>query len=162
MMIRKHLVTYWAGENMHSLQSPLPWIKGLKWGEYVGSPCTPDPVVCFSQPHGERFGSLLALPTRAICGLSHKFCLMMIYSKEQGRNPLSRLPVLSSLVFCWFHKLHTARGSAGVRSMHSTDIQWSAILSWGYADNILRLKSKQSEPPINFIQCSQLHQVGPQ
>ncbi|XP_075875083.1 lysosomal-trafficking regulator isoform X4 [Nelusetta ayraudi] len=110
--------------------SPLPWIKGLKWGEYVGSPCTPDPVVCFSQPHGERFGSLLALPTRAICGLSHKFCLMMIYSKEQG-----------------------------VRSMHSTDIQWSAILSWGYADNILRLKSKQSEPPINFIQCSQLHQV---
>uniref|UniRef100_A0A668AYI8 Lysosomal trafficking regulator n=1 Tax=Myripristis murdjan TaxID=586833 RepID=A0A668AYI8_9TELE len=110
--------------------SPLPWIKGLKWGEYVGSPSAPDPVVCFSQPHGERFGSLLALPTRAICGLSRKFCLMMIYSKEQG-----------------------------VRSMHSTDIQWSAILSWGYADNMLRLKSKQSEPPINFIQCSQLHQV---
>lgn len=67
-----------------SSQSPLPWIKGLKWGEYVGSPSTPDPVVCFSQPHGERFGSLLALPTRAICGLSRKFCLMMIYSKEQG------------------------------------------------------------------------------
>uniref|UniRef100_A0A8C9VAR7 Lysosomal trafficking regulator n=1 Tax=Scleropages formosus TaxID=113540 RepID=A0A8C9VAR7_SCLFO len=110
--------------------SPLPWIKGLKWGEYVGSPSAPDPVVCFSQPHGEAFGSLLALPTRAICGLSRKFCLMMIYSKEQG-----------------------------VRSMHSTDIQWSAILSWGYADNMLRLKSKQSEPPINFIQCSQLHQV---
>lgn len=110
--------------------SPLPWIRGLKWGEYVGSPSAPDPVVCFSQPHGERFGSLLALPTRAICGLSRKFCLMMIYSKEQG-----------------------------VRSMHSTDIQWSAILSWGYADNILRLKSKQSEPPTNFIQCSQLHQV---
>uniref|UniRef100_A0A8C4XEE4 Lysosomal trafficking regulator n=1 Tax=Erpetoichthys calabaricus TaxID=27687 RepID=A0A8C4XEE4_ERPCA len=110
--------------------SPLPWIKGLKWGEYVGSPSAPDPIVCFSQPHGERFGSLLALPTRAICGLSRKFCLMMIYSKEQG-----------------------------VRSMHSTDIQWSAILSWGYADNILRLKSKQSEPPVNFIQCSQLFQV---
>uniref|UniRef100_A0A3B3DVL9 Lysosomal trafficking regulator n=1 Tax=Oryzias melastigma TaxID=30732 RepID=A0A3B3DVL9_ORYME len=110
--------------------SPLPWIKGLKWGEFVGSPSAPDPVVCFSQPHGERFGSLLALPTRAICGLSRQFCLMMIYSKEQ------------------------------VRSMHSTDIQWSAILSWGYADNILRLKSKQSEPPINFIQCSQLHQVS--
>lgn len=110
--------------------SPLSWIKGLKWGEYVGSPSAPDPVVCFSQPHGERFGSLLALPTRAICGLSRKFCLMMIYSKEQG-----------------------------VRSMHSTDIQWSAILSWGYSDNMLRLKSKQSEPPINFIQCSPLHQV---
>uniref|UniRef100_A0A8K9V7C1 Lysosomal trafficking regulator n=1 Tax=Oncorhynchus mykiss TaxID=8022 RepID=A0A8K9V7C1_ONCMY len=110
--------------------SPLSWIKGLKWGEYVGSPSSPDPAVCFSQPHGERFGSLLALPTRAICGLSRNFCLMMIYSKEQG-----------------------------VRSMHSTDIQWSAILSWGYADNMLRLKSKQSEPPINFIQCSPLHQV---
>ncbi|EHB18353.1 Lysosomal-trafficking regulator [Heterocephalus glaber] len=43
--------------------------------------------------------------------------------------------------------------------MNSTAIQWSAILSWGYADNILRLKSKQSEPPVNFIQSSQQHQV---
>ncbi|XP_021071161.1 lysosomal-trafficking regulator isoform X2 [Mus pahari] len=110
--------------------SPLSWIKGLKWGEYVGSPSAPVPVVCFSQPHGERFGSLQALPTRAICGLSRNFCLLMTYSKEQG-----------------------------VRSMNNTDIQWSAILSWGYADNILRLKSKQSEPPINFIQSSQQHQV---
>ncbi|KAM9212392.1 lysosomal-trafficking regulator isoform 2-T2 [Dugong dugon] len=110
--------------------SPLSWIKGLKWGEYVGSPSAPVPVVCFSQPHGERFGSLEALPTRAICGLSRNFCLLMTYSKEQG-----------------------------VRSMNSTDIQWSAILSWGYADNILRLKSKQSEPPINFIQSSQQYQV---
>ncbi|XP_023556628.1 lysosomal-trafficking regulator [Octodon degus] len=110
--------------------SPLSWIKGLKWGEYVGSPSAPVPVVCFSQPHGERFGSLQALPTRAICGLSRNFCLLMTYSKEQG-----------------------------VRSMNSTDIQWSAILSWGYADNILRLKSKQSEPPVNFIQSSQQHQV---
>ncbi|KAM4040946.1 lysosomal-trafficking regulator isoform 3-T3 [Anomaloglossus baeobatrachus] len=110
--------------------SPLPWIRGLKWGEYVGSPSAPDPTVCFSQPHGEIFGSLHALPTRAICGLSRKFCLMMSYSKKQG-----------------------------VRSMHSTDIQWSAILSWGYPDNILRLKSQQSEPPVNFIQCSELHEV---
>ncbi|XP_036091506.1 lysosomal-trafficking regulator isoform X4 [Rousettus aegyptiacus] len=110
--------------------SPLPWIRGLKWGEYVGSPSAPMPVVCFSQPHGERFGSLQALPTRAICGLSRNFCLLMTYSKEQG-----------------------------VRSMNSTDIQWSAILSWGYADNILRLKSKQSEPPVNFIQSSQQYQV---
>ncbi|XP_053461184.1 lysosomal-trafficking regulator isoform X1 [Nycticebus coucang] len=113
-----------------SYPSPLSWIKGLKWGEYVGSPSAPVPVVCFSQPHGERFGSLQALPTRAICGLSRNFCLLMTYSKEQG-----------------------------VRSMNSTDIQWSAILSWGYADNILRLKSKQSEPPINFIQSSQQYQV---
>nr|XP_002717388.2 lysosomal-trafficking regulator isoform X3 [Oryctolagus cuniculus] len=110
--------------------SPLSWIKGLKWGEYVGSPSAPVPVICFSQPHGERFGSLQALPTKAICGLSRNFCLLMTYSKEQG-----------------------------VRSMNSTDIQWSAILSWGYADNILRLKSKQSEPPINFIQSSQQYQV---
>lgn len=43
--------------------------------------------------------------------------------------------------------------------MNSTDIQWSAILSWGYADNVLRLKSKQSEPPVNFIQSSQQYQV---
>lgn len=56
----------------------------MKWGEYVGSPSAPVPVVCFSQPHGERFGSLQALPTRAICGLSRNFCLLMTYNKEQG------------------------------------------------------------------------------
>ncbi|KAF5922014.1 hypothetical protein HPG69_015464 [Diceros bicornis minor] len=66
--------------------SPLSWIKGLKWGEYVGSPSAPVPVVCFSQPHGERFGSLQALPTRTICGLSRNFCLLMTYSKEQGKG----------------------------------------------------------------------------
>ncbi|KAJ8248339.1 hypothetical protein GJAV_G00240950 [Gymnothorax javanicus] len=115
-------------ESLH--MDPLPWVKGLKWGEYVGSPSAPDPVVCFSKPHGEHLASLLALPTRAVCGLSLNFCLMMIYSKEQG-----------------------------VQSMHSTAIQWSAILSWGYADNILRLKSKEGEPPVNFIQSSHLHQV---
>lgn len=83
--VGSHVAATTAHLSCASSQSPLPWIKGLKWGEYVGSPSTPDPVVCFSQPHGERFGSLLALPTRAICGLSRKFCLMMIYSKEQGR-----------------------------------------------------------------------------
>src|SRR4029434_6413001 len=71
-------------------QSPLPWVKGLKWGEYVGSPSAPDPVVRVRQPHGERFGSLLALPTRAICGLSRKFCLLMIHSKEQGETHTHR------------------------------------------------------------------------
>ena len=81
-----YVFVFYVESSTLCLQSPLPWIKGLKWGEYVGSPSAPDPVVCFSQPHGERFGSLLALPTRAICGLSRKFCLMMIYSKEQGEG----------------------------------------------------------------------------
>ncbi|MBN3312843.1 LYST regulator, partial [Atractosteus spatula] len=144
--------------------SPLPWIKGLKWGEYVGSPSAPDPVVCFSQPHGERFGSLLALPTRAICGLSRKFCLMMIYSKEQGKSPArghDPSAVGTGPALLWQSDLLPLAIvlHPRVRSMHSTDIQWSAILSWGYSDNMLRLKSKQSEPPVNFIQCSQLHQV---
>uniref|UniRef100_A0A8C4N483 BEACH domain-containing protein n=1 Tax=Eptatretus burgeri TaxID=7764 RepID=A0A8C4N483_EPTBU len=111
-----------------SVPSPLPWIRGLKWGEYVGSPSCPDPVVCFSQAHpGQSFGCLLPLPTRAICGLAQNFCLLMTYSKEQG-----------------------------VRTMHSTDIQWSAILSWGYVDNSLRLKSKQTGPALSVVQCDQV------
>lgn len=52
----------------------------------MGSPSAPVPVVCFSQPHGERLGSLQALPTRAICGLSQNFCLLVTYSKEQGKR----------------------------------------------------------------------------
>lgn len=62
-------------------------------------------------------------------------------------------------MMCLVQDLNTFIIVSGVRSMHSTDIQWSAILSWGYADNILRLKSKQSEPPVNFIQSSHFHQV---
>uniref|UniRef100_UPI00358EB0E6 lysosomal-trafficking regulator-like isoform X2 n=1 Tax=Myxine glutinosa TaxID=7769 RepID=UPI00358EB0E6 len=111
--------------------SPLPWIRGLKWGEYVGSPSCPDPVVCFSQAHpGQTFGCLLPLPTRTICGLAQNFCLLMTYSKEQG-----------------------------VRTMHSTDIQWSAILSWGYVDNSLRLKSKQTGPALILVQCDSADEV---
>ena len=43
--------------------------------------------------------------------------------------------------------------------MHSTDIQWSAILSWGYVDNSLRLKSKQTGPALSVVQCDAADEV---
>lgn len=70
---------------------------------------------------------------------------------------LQPVPCVSGL---WAQSLSLTLPPPGVRSMNSTDIQWSAILSWGYADNILRLKSKQSEPPVNFIQSSPQYEVS--
>lgn len=45
----------------------------------------------------------------------------------------------------------------GINSMQVVNIRWSAVLTWGYPDGILRLKHRQKQPSINLIQ-SEAHQ----
>ena len=60
-------------------------VKGLKWGNYVGSPDYPDPVVTWTKGHpGEVVASLVALPTGEVFGLGPDSCLLVMYSKEKG------------------------------------------------------------------------------
>jgi len=63
---------------------PLRNISGLKWGNYVGSPDWPDPVLSWLQPHGSAVSSLVALPTGEVFGLGPNSCLIVMYSKEKG------------------------------------------------------------------------------
>ncbi|KAI8477728.1 hypothetical protein Bbelb_445390, partial [Branchiostoma belcheri] len=116
--------------DIKSVRSPLPQVEGLKWGNYVGSPVCPAPAVSWRQDHGAVVSSLVGLPTGEVCGLAPNFCLLVMYSKEKG-----------------------------VSAMNHTDILWSAILSWGHPDGIMRLKSRQSEPASNFFLCPPNDQV---
>uniref|UniRef100_A0A8C2J1I4 Lysosomal trafficking regulator n=1 Tax=Cyprinus carpio TaxID=7962 RepID=A0A8C2J1I4_CYPCA len=106
------------------------------------------PRQLFNASHISRAGTKLLSEAELPAAMGLLVQLAFRESREQPKDTVypSPLPWIKGLKW-------------GVRSMHSTDIQWSAILSWGYTDNMLRLKSKQSEPPINFIQCSPLHQV---
>jgi hypothetical protein len=31
------------------------------------------------------------------------------------------------------------------------EVSWAAIISWGYADSIIRIKNRKEMPPRNFI-----------
>ena len=70
----------------HLQLQPLRNISGLKWGNYVGSPDWPDPVLSWMQPHGSAVSSLVALPTGEVFGLGPNSCLIVMYSKEKGMS----------------------------------------------------------------------------
>uniref|UniRef100_A0ABM0M5Y3 Lysosomal-trafficking regulator-like n=1 Tax=Saccoglossus kowalevskii TaxID=10224 RepID=A0ABM0M5Y3_SACKO len=114
-----------------SLQRPVKYIKGLKWGNYVGSPTTAEPKVCWTQTYNTLVSRLVALPTGSVCGLASNVCLFVVYAKEKG-----------------------------VSSMHTTDVQWSARLSWGHPDGIMRLKHRRNDPTINFIHTNTSDQIS--
>jgi hypothetical protein len=68
--------------------SPLPTVKGLKWGNYVGSPDCPHPLPTWQQSHGTAVMSIVALPTGEFFGLGPCSCLLVMYSKEKGRHSI--------------------------------------------------------------------------
>ncbi|XP_077974826.1 lysosomal-trafficking regulator-like [Styela clava] len=103
-------------------QRPLASVLGLKWGHYLGSPSAPDPVVFLNKPLSEPVGSLIPLQTNDVCALSPKMGLLVIYNKERE-----------------------------VRSYKTIDIKWSALLTYGHPDNVVRLKMKKSLPDINLF-----------
>lgn len=71
---------------MFLLQAPaMDSVIGLQWGNYVGSPDQPEPVMAWSQNHGSVIASLVALPTHDVFGLGLDSCLLVMYSKEKGK-----------------------------------------------------------------------------
>ncbi|XP_071834039.1 lysosomal-trafficking regulator-like isoform X3 [Apostichopus japonicus] len=109
-------------------REPLRHIRGMQWGSYVGSLAAPEPMVKWQQGYTTPPSSLVALPTGSVCALSKNQCLLVMFGKERGIN-----------------------------SMQVVNIRWSAVLTWGYPDGILRLKHRQKQPSINLIQ-SEAHQ----
>ncbi|XP_064622032.1 lysosomal-trafficking regulator-like isoform X2 [Lineus longissimus] len=110
--------------------SPLPTVKGLKWGNYVGSPDLQDPVPTWQQSHGNAVMSLVALPTGDQFGLGPCSCLLVMYSKERG-----------------------------VTTMNTVNCTWVGKVTWGYPDGILRIKNKPNSPMVNFIHKHGAEQV---
>ncbi|XP_078001240.1 lysosomal-trafficking regulator-like [Glandiceps talaboti] len=115
----------------NKIERPLEQVRGLKWGNYVGSPTAPEPKVCWRENYNTVVAKLVALPTGSLCGLAANVCLFVMYAKEKG-----------------------------VSSIHTTDIEWSAILSWGHPDGVMRLKQKRNTDPINFIHTNTTDQIS--
>ncbi|XP_070578950.1 lysosomal-trafficking regulator-like isoform X2 [Ptychodera flava] len=112
-----------------SVEPPLKQVKGMKWGNYIGSPTAPEPRICFTKEYKSVVAKLVAVPTGSVCGLAANICLFVVYAKEKG-----------------------------VSSIHNTAIEWSAILSWAHPDGIMRLKQKKNEAA-NFIHTNTSDQI---
>ena len=48
---------------------------------------------------------------------------------------------------------------SGVTAMRTVDVLWAAIVSWGHADSIIRLKNRKDLPAVNFLHCRTNEQV---
>ena len=63
-------------------------VEGLKWGNYLGSPDHPDPVLAWSEKHPVTIRSLYALPSKRVFGLKSNSCLLVMHKnavKEIGK-----------------------------------------------------------------------------
>ena len=114
-----------------SITPGLDTVRGLKWGTYCGSPACDEPRTRWIQRHGGHVSSLVALPTGEVFGLGPRSHLMVNYSKQQ-------------------------RAAA---DMTRRDVIWAAILSWGHADSVLRVRNKKDKPAVNFLRWSTDEQV---
>ena len=57
---------------------------------------------------------------------------------------------------CWQWRLCAL---SGVTAMRTVDVLWAAIVSWGHADSIIRLKNRKDLPAVNFLHCRTNEQV---
>ncbi|XP_063958609.1 lysosomal-trafficking regulator-like isoform X1 [Lytechinus pictus] len=106
-------------------REPLSHVKGMRWGDYLGSPASSEPMVKWQQAFMTTPNQLIPLPTGNVCGVAKNQCLLVMYSKEKS-----------------------------VSSMYAVDIKWSGFLTWGHSDGILRLKHKTKTPAINFLRSN--------
>uniref|UniRef100_F6ZSL1 Uncharacterized protein n=4 Tax=Ciona intestinalis TaxID=7719 RepID=F6ZSL1_CIOIN len=106
------------------LPRPLPSVKGLMWGEYVGSPSAPEPTVFLHKLVTGPIGSLVSLQTNDVCALAPKMSLLVVYTRDK-----------------------TARADSATKQI---DINWSALVTYDKPDNIIRLKLKHNTPGVNI------------
>jgi hypothetical protein len=123
---------------------PMASVVGLRWGHFLGSPDDPDPVCELIMNHGAPVMSLIALPTGEVFGLGPNFCLMVMYSKEKG---------IGEVILYWMYLIDDCPVffPLGLLSMHSMDVLWAAIVSWGHPDGVLRVRNKRDLPAVNFL-----------
>ena len=88
---------------------PLSTVRGIKWGEYVGSLSAPNPTVFLHKTVNGPIGSLVPLQTNDVCALAPNMSLLVIYARTK-----------------------VGRGQAGVKL--TNDITWSALLTYDKPD----------------------------
>ena len=81
----KHIVSNFFSSRL-LIQGPLPQVKGMRWGNYLGSPSAGEPVIRWQQCYPIPPTQLMPLPTGSVCGMAGNRCLLVMYSKEKGKN----------------------------------------------------------------------------
>ena len=112
------------------IKQGLPNVEGLKWGIYVGSPACDEPKTRWIQEHGGQISTLVPMPTGEVFGLGPCSHLIVNYSKDKGLQGANR-----------------------------RDVTWAAILNWGNAESVIRIRNKKDKPPVNLMQWSKDEQV---
>lgn len=60
-------------------------VKGVSWGNYVGSPSDSSPSVIWQQQHRTPVASLIPLLTNDVFGLAPSTALLLAYSKVKPK-----------------------------------------------------------------------------
>ncbi|XP_022110934.1 lysosomal-trafficking regulator-like [Acanthaster planci] len=114
-----------TGPEASNILAPVNTVKGMRWGNYLGSASGPDPVIRYKKHFPVPLTTLIPLPTGDVCGVAQHLCLLLMYSKERG-----------------------------VSSMNAVDIKWSGIVSWGHPDAILRVQIRRKSLPLNLLHAT--------
>ncbi|XP_033625094.1 lysosomal-trafficking regulator-like isoform X2 [Asterias rubens] len=163
-----------------SVWGPVNTVKGMKWGNYLGSASSQDPVIRFQKQYPVPLDYLNPLPTGDVCAVAQHLCLLLMYSKEKGVSSMNAVDIKWSGIISWGHadgvlRVHTKRKAllllclvlllcsfdlVGVSSMNAVDIKWSGIISWGHADGVLRVHTKRKALPINLLHTTPTDKIS--
>ncbi|XP_023212426.1 lysosomal-trafficking regulator-like [Centruroides sculpturatus] len=107
------------GNEQPSLQTVLPNIQNLKWGSYVGSPSSLEPLLVWRCNCSSPICKLVPLMTNDVFGLTTRSCLLLNHRKSKAAGLTSNTYVMST-----------------------------ALVSWGYGDGIIRMTLQKDRPTI--------------
>ncbi|XP_046387473.1 lysosomal-trafficking regulator isoform X2 [Ischnura elegans] len=115
-----------------SINTPnvLPFVRGLQWGSYVGSPADPPPRVVWRQQHRNTVATLIPLITNDVFGLAPLTSILLCYGKSKSMSMLN-----------------------------TPCVQGAALVTWGHSDGIVRIKLRKEQPPWPVIRSSNLDPI---
>ncbi|GFS19430.1 lysosomal-trafficking regulator [Elysia marginata] len=163
------------------VRRPVPNVSGLQWGLYVGSPDLPPPVcvdlmqnsdlakmtspsaagaassVSTSSRNPAVITRLVPLPTGQVFGVESNANMLLLHGKQRGESGVE-----SNANMLLLHGKQ--RGESGCNAnmlllhgkqrdmaVKSTDVMWAGVVTWGYHDNLIRIRSYHDKPLINFL-----------
>ncbi|KAK6999253.1 lysosomal-trafficking regulator isoform X2, partial [Biomphalaria glabrata] len=109
---------------------PVPSIYGLKWGNFLGSPDLPLPISReLINVSPKVIMKLVPLPNGIVFGVEKSANILLLHSKQRDL------------------------------AVKYVDVMWAGVITWDYHDNIIRIRSYQDKPLINFMPQKSFGQI---
>lgn len=102
----------------------IPSVKGLSWGNYVGSPAESNPTIIWQGSHHTSISTLIALLSNDVFGLATNTALLLSYTKESTLNLVVN---------------------------GGTSVLGAALISWGHGDGVVRAKLRKEQIPFPAV-----------